>query len=180
MGRHVAVVTTEELTPEQKSAIIVVCVAAHDNAEFENLFRVYIRSGGRHFVGYSDAQIVSHAVVTTRWLQHDGGAPLKTAFVDAVSTLPDVQGNGHASAVMRALASGIDDYDVGCLQTDIPEFYERLDWELWCGPLSGRSGDDLIPTPEQTGVMILRLERTPVFDLDGSLSIEQQPTRIWE
>jgi aminoglycoside 2'-N-acetyltransferase I len=179
MGPHVVVAATEDLTAEQKSAVVAVCIAAHDNVEFEKLFSVYIPSGGRHFVAYHQSQIVSHAVVTTRWLQANGNGPLKTAFVDAVSTLPAAQGHGHASAVMRALASGIDDYDVGCLQTDIPEFYERLGWELWRGPLSGRNGGDLVATPDQTGVMVLRLPQTPALDLDGALSIEQQPSRIW-
>jgi hypothetical protein len=36
----------------------------------------------------------------------------------------------------------------------------------------------LIPTPDQDGVMILRLPRTPPLDLDGLLSIHVQG-RIW-
>jgi aminoglycoside 2'-N-acetyltransferase I len=74
----------------------------------------------------------------------------------------------------------VHDYDIGCLQTDIPGFYERLDWELWRGPLAGRGVDGLIPTPEQTGVMVLRLPTTPSLDFDALLTIEQQQYRIWE
>ena len=81
---------------------------------------------------------------------------------------------------MRRLAAEIDNYEIGCLQTDKPGFYERLGWELWRGPLAGRGDDGLIPTPDQRGVMILRLRQTPALDLHGRLTIEAQPHRIWE
>jgi aminoglycoside 2'-N-acetyltransferase I len=82
---------------------------------------------------------------------------------------------------MRRLAAEIGDYELGCLQTDGPAFYARLGWELWRGPLGGRTGDGgIVPTPEQRGVMVLRTDRTPELDLDAPLTIEQQPDRIWE
>ncbi len=56
---------------------------------------------------------------------------------------------------------------------------ERLGWELWRGALAGLSGRTLIPTPDQDGIMILRLRGTPDFDLDGMLTIECDPGRIW-
>ncbi len=80
---------------------------------------------------------------------------------------------------MRRLADSVDDYEIACLQTDITAFYERLGWEAWRGPLAGRSEDGLIPTPEQRGVMVLRLPQTPPLDLDLGLTIERQPNRIW-
>ena len=82
---------------------------------------------------------------------------------------------------MRRLASSIDDYEVGCLQTDAAvTFYERLGWELWRGPLAGRTEDGLVPTPEQHGVMVLRLPATPRLDLDALLTIERQASRYWD
>lgn len=172
---------TEDLTAQQRSAVVDVCVAAHDNEEFTKLFTTHIRSGGRHFLAYRGSEVVSHAVVTTRWVQPEGKAVLRTAYVDAVSTHPAHQGAGFASAVMRRLASEVGDYEIGCLQTDnAAGFYERLGWELWLGPLAGRSDQGLIPTPEQRGVMVLRLPRTPALDLGKELTIERQPNRIWE
>jgi aminoglycoside 2'-N-acetyltransferase I len=123
---------------------------------------------------------VSHAVVTTRWVQPEGQPVLKTAYVDAVSTMPTYQRQGYASAVMRRLAAEIGDYEIACLQTDRPAFYERLGWEVWRGPLAGRGEHGLIPTPEQRGVMVLRLPRTSPLDLEMQLTIECQPYRIWE
>jgi aminoglycoside 2'-N-acetyltransferase I len=176
----VTMLATEDLTAAQRSSVIDVCIAAHDNDDFRNLFTTYIPSGGRHFLAYRGQELVSHAVVTTRWVQPEGQRELMTAYVDAVSTLPMYQRQGSASAVMNRLGAEIGDYEIACLQTDLPEFYERLGWEVWRGPLAGRSEDGLIPTPEQRGVMVLRLARTPSLDLDEQLTIERQPHRIWE
>ncbi len=176
----IVVATTEDLTAAQRSSVINVCVAAHENDEFRKMFTHYIRSGGRHFLAYREAELVSHAVVTTRWVQPEGLPVLKTAYVDAVSTLPKYQGRGYASAVMDRLATEIGDYEIACLQTDRVSFYEPLGWELWKGTLAGRGEHALIPTPQQRGVMVLRLSRTPPLDLQMQLTIECQPQRIWE
>jgi aminoglycoside 2'-N-acetyltransferase I len=176
----VEVFATEALSDTRRDAIIAVCIAAHDEESFRNLFLRYIPSGGRHFLGYVADELVSHAVVTTRGAQPDGRPVLRTAYVDAVSTLPAYQGMGYGSAVMRRLAAEIPDYEIGCLQTDKHGFYERLGWELWRGPLAGRGDDGLIPTPAQRGVMVLPLPSTPPLDLDTLLTIEVQPERIWE
>ena len=119
-------------------------------------------------------------MVTTRWLQPEGYPLLKTAYVDAVSTLSSYQGQGYGSAVMRQLAKDIDsDYVIACLETVRETFYERLGWQTWRGPLAGRGEQGLVPTPEQRGIMILRLSQTPNLDLDAMLTIECQTGRIW-
>lgn len=80
---------------------------------------------------------------------------------------------------MRHLESVIGDYEVACLETERPAFYRRLGWEEWPGPLAGRSDRGLVPTPEQSGVMILRLRRTPDVDLHSLLTIDASAARIW-
>jgi len=169
---------TEDLNADTRASIIQVCIAAHQEEDFKHLFS-YIPSGGRHFLAYRETELVSHAVVTTRWLQSEGQPMLKTAYVDAVATIPAYQGHGYGSALMRQLAKKIDDYTIACLETERPAFYERLGWEIWCGPLAGRSEQGLIPTPEQSGIMVLRLPQTPALDLDQGLTIECQTGRIW-
>jgi GNAT superfamily N-acetyltransferase len=176
----VEVRATEELSEERRSAAVELCVAAHRNEEFRRMFSHFIPSGGRHFLGYLGDELVSHAVVTTRGAQPDGLPILRTAFVDAVSTHPQHQERGYGSAVMRRLAAEVSDYEIGCLQTDIPGFYERLGWRLWRGPLAGRADGRVVATPELRGVMVLPLPSTPPLDLDASFSIEVQPDRIWE
>lgn len=168
---------TEELNAATRAAIIDLCILAHEEEDFRNLF-TYIPAGGTHFLAYRAQELVSHAVVTTRWLQPAGLPRLKTAYVDAVATLPAYQRQGIGSMLMRHLALGIADYDIGCLETDRVSFYTQVGWAEWRGSLAGRKGPELLPTPEQKGIMILRLARTPPLDLDGSLTIDYDG-RIW-
>lgn len=171
---------TEELDAHTRNAIVNVCVIAHREEDFRNLFS-YVPSGGWHFLAFQGEQLVSHALVTTRWLQPEGQPILKTAYLDAVATLPTAQGRGYGSVLLRHLASAIDsEYILGCLETDDQvQFYGRLGWELWRGPLAGRSEQGLVPTPAQNGIMVLRLSQTPALDLDSTLTIECQDGRIW-
>lgn len=178
MNERIETVRTEDLRSDVREAIIEVCVAAHDNDGFRRMFIDYFHSA-RHFLAYREDEVVAHAVVTTRGVQPEGHPVLRTAYVDAVSTLPECQGQGYGSAVMRALGAGIDDYEIACLETQREGFYERLGWEVWRGPLGGRSDDGLVPTPDQTGVMVLRLSHTPELDLDAPMTIEVQLERIW-
>jgi aminoglycoside 2'-N-acetyltransferase I len=168
---------TEDLDAATRASIIRVCIAAHQEQDFKNLF-TYIPSGGLHFLAYHERELVSHAAVTTRWLQPEGLPVLRTAYVDAVATLPAYQGQGIGSALMQHLASGITDYEIACLGTDKVSFYARLGWQEWQGPLAGRKETELMPTPDQKGIMILALANTPALDLNGSLTIEYDG-RIW-
>jgi aminoglycoside 2'-N-acetyltransferase I len=170
---------TEDLSAETRFAIVELCVAAHHEEDFRNLFG-YVASGGWHFLAWHNEQLISHAMVTTRWLQPEGLPLLKSAYIDAVATLPSYQSQGYGSALMRQLASEIDhEYIIACLETDRESFYERLGWQRWRGPLAGRSEHGLIPTPEQNGIMVLKLSQTPTLNFDLALSIESQTGRIW-
>ena len=171
---------TATLEGATRDAVVAVCLAATPEAvSFADLFSL-LPPDGIHLLGYDDDRLVSHAVVTTRWVQPAELAPLRTAYVDAVATRPECQGQGFGSAVMRRLAGVASDLDyaIGCLETGKVAFYERLGWERWRGPKAGRGPEGLIPTPDQDGVMVLRLPRTPALDLDGLLTIEYQG-RIW-
>lgn len=172
-------VKTEDLNAATRASIIQLCIAAHQEEDFKYLF-AYVPSGGLHFLADRDGQMVSHALVTTRWLQPAGSPLLRTAYVDAVATLPAGQRQGYWSALMRHLASEIESaFVIACLETQTPAFYVRLGWEIWRGPLAGRSETGLIPTPEHNPIMVLRLPQTPMLDLDQGLTIECQPGRIW-
>jgi aminoglycoside 2'-N-acetyltransferase I len=168
---------TEELDAATRAAIIHVCRTAHQEDDFQHLFS-YIPAGGLHVLAYREVELIGHAVVTARRLQPEGLPVLRTAYVDAVATLPAYQGQGIGHRLMRHLASLLDDFEIACLETDRVPFYAGLGWELWRGPLAGRSASELRPTPDQTGIMILRLARTPPLDLDGMLVIEHDG-RLW-
>lgn len=180
-GIAVSVHPTEDLTPAMRHAVIDVCNAANDTTAFAALFDVHIPSGGRHVLGCLDGRIVGHAVATTRYAQPEGLPVLRTAYLDAVATHPVAQHRGVGTAVLRRMGEVLDDYGIGCLQTDVRGFYEPIGWQLWRGPLAGRRDDGtLVPTPDQRGVMVLAVASTPPLDLDGLLTIECQPNRIWE
>lgn len=171
-------VGTSELDEATRSAIVRLCVEAHQEEDFQNLFS-YLPPEAVHVLAFLDEQLVGHAVVTIRWLQPGDFPLLRTAYVDAVATLPEHQGRGIGTAVMRYLASVVSDCDIACLETERGAFYEHVGWEEWRGPLAVRSDEGLIPTPDQKGIMILRLSRTPALDLDALLTIEAHPMRIW-
>ncbi|MBX3060243.1 MAG: hypothetical protein KF770_27615 [Anaerolineae bacterium] len=85
---------TEELDAVTRNDIVNLCLTAHQEEDFRNLFS-YVPSDGLHFLGFAGEQLVSHALVSTRWLQPEGHSLLKTAYVDAVATLPASQGHGY-------------------------------------------------------------------------------------
>jgi aminoglycoside 2'-N-acetyltransferase I len=171
-------IRTNELDEKTRSAIVRLCIDAHKEDDFQNLFS-YLPSEGLHILAFLDDQLIGHAVVTTRWLQAGDLPLLRTAYVDAVATSPEFQGRGVGRAVIRHLASVVTDYEIACLESERRAFYEHLGWEEWRGPSAGRSEEGLIPTPDQRGIMILRLPRTPALDLDALLTIEVHPARIW-
>lgn len=171
-------VRTKDIDEGMRSEIVRLCVAAHAEPDFENLFS-YLPPGGLHVLATADGQLVGHAVVTTRWLQPGTQPVLRTAYVDAVAISPEHQRRGIGHAVMTYLANLIGEYEIACLEAEQQAFYLRLGWEEWKGPLAGRSERGLIPTPDQEGIMILRLPRTPPLNLEEQLTIEANRFRIW-
>ncbi len=169
---------TGELDETTRKAIIEVCVDAFKEDIFYELFS-YLRPDHLHVMAYQESQLVGHAVVSTRWMQPEGLPILRSAYIDAVAVASAEQGKGIGKVVMQHVASVITDYEIAGLETGVPGFYASVGWELWRGPLAGRGKDGLIPTPDQRGVMILRLPKTPPLNLDGLLTIEDQKSRIW-
>lgn len=169
---------TSDMDEETRKSVVRLCIDAHQEEDLKNLFS-YLPPGGLHVLAYLDERLVGHAVVTIRWLQAGNEPLLSTAYVDAVATSPTYQGRGIGSALMRHLASVVDDCDIACLETERVAFYERLGWEKWHGSLGGRSAEGFVPTPDQSGIMVLRLARTPNLDLRQLLTIEAHPARIW-
>ncbi len=167
-----------ELAAATRNAIMEMCVSAHENTEFYELFD-FVEPDNVHVIAYRGDAVIGHAMVSTRWMQPEGHPILRSAYIDAVSVAPSEQGKGVGKAVMQQIASVISDYEIAGLETDKFGFYESVGWERWPGSLAGRGENGLIPTPDQHGVMILRLPKTPVLNLNGLLTIEDQGARIW-
>lgn len=165
-----------ELTPHDRQALIDLCTAAYEEA-FDHLFDSLPDS--THIIARLENEIVSHAAWVTRWLQPEGVPELRTAYIEAVATLPRYQGQGFGSAVMRKLVPLINDYELGALSPSYSAFYARLGWELWQGPLFIRTAEGLVASPADEEVMIMRLPQTPALDLRAALSAEWRAGELW-
>lgn len=166
----------EQMTAEQKFTIIRLCTEAYEEP-FANMFEML--PGSVHVLGYLGDELVTHAAWVTRWLQPAGLPILRTAYVEAVATHPAYQRRGYAAAVMRALQAHIQDFDLGGLSPFSVDYYARLGWEKWRGPLAIRIEHGLEPSPSDEEVMILRLPRTPELNLDGLLTAEWRVGELW-
>lgn len=165
-----------ELPPNDRQALIDLCTAAYEET-FDHLFDSLPNS--THIIARLENEIVSHAAWVTRWLQPDGLPELRTAYIEAVATLPRYQGQGYGSAVMRNLVPLINDYELGALSPSYSAFYARLGWELWQGSLFIRTAEGLEASPADEEVMILRLPQTPALDLHAGLSAEWRIGELW-
>lgn len=170
------VALAEDLTPDQRQAVIDLCTAAYEE-DFSGFFTSL--PGSTHVLAQHGGSLVSHACWVTRWLQPSGLPPLRTAYVEAVATAPTQQGQGFASATLRHLAGEIQDFDLGGLSPSDPAFYARFGWEVWRGPLAIRTETGLLHTPNEGELMILRLPATPPLDLDALITAEWRVGELW-
>jgi aminoglycoside 2'-N-acetyltransferase I len=170
------VVASQNLSASVREEILHLCTAA-----YEEDFRPYldVLQNPVHLLAWRCGALVSHAAWVTRWLQVNGKTMLRTAYVEAVATLPAHQRQGLASAVMQQLVKHLADFDIAALSPSEVGFYARFGWELWRGQLAVRTEDGNVPTPDEE-VMIYRLPRTPELDLTHLLTIEWRPgDEVW-
>jgi aminoglycoside 2'-N-acetyltransferase I len=174
---HLEVKRGVDLSIKEYSEILTLCTKAYGRA-----YKPFLASfhNPTHVLGRIQGKLVSHALWVTRWLQNGKSPILQTAFVEAVATDELYLRKGYAYAVMRRLADEIKDYDIGGLCTGRSfDLYSRLGWQLWRGPLFIRTSDGLIATPEEKGVMVLPLPKTPPLDLGATLSAEWREGELW-
>jgi aminoglycoside 2'-N-acetyltransferase I len=169
------VLPTTALTPATKDAIVGLCSRAFGQ-DFSSLF-VFVQRAD-HVLASIDGRLVGHAVWGTRWVQPGDHRKLRTAYVDAVATDPELWGRGIGSAVMSRLEAETAAFDIRALSTDLPGFYERLGWQRWLGPTGGRRDDEIILTPDEP-VMVSTTPTTPPLDLQTTLTIEWRNGSIW-
>ena len=171
---------TEELTPSDLDQMRALFDAAwpeeaYTNDDWDNM------TGGLHFVVELDGRLVSHAAVVERELR-TGGHRLRTGYVEAVATWPELQRRGLATQAMHAAYEHIrETYELGGLDSGSQGFYERLGWERWRGPTSVRTANGEERTAEEDGyVMVLLTPRTPMdLDLDAPISCEWREGDVW-
>lgn len=164
------------LSGRERAAIVELCLTAYGDIFGDYLDQL---AEPTHVLLFRDDRLVSHGCWVTRWLQPGPMPPLRTAYIEAVATLPAEAGRGHATAVMRRILGSVEHYDLAALSPAIDGFYERLGWERWRGPLFIRKEGAVLPADEDEGCMIHRLPATPSLNLDGPLSIEWRPGEVW-
>jgi aminoglycoside 2'-N-acetyltransferase I len=178
---NLEIVTADALDSAARAEIIALCESAYG----ENFTRLFDELPGSAHVLARDERgaLLSHAEWVTRWLQPAGRPVLRTAYVEAVATAPEYQGQGLASAALRRLSEALvadSRWELAALSPSDSAFYARLGWELWQGPLGIRRGDRVDPTPSDEEVMILRLPRTPAtLDLTSLLTAEWRVGELW-
>jgi aminoglycoside 2'-N-acetyltransferase I len=171
------VVNAADMTADERQAVVRLCDEAY-NEDFSDMYENL--PGSVHVLGSLGDELVAHACWVTRWLE--SGDMLCTAYVEAVAVLPAYQGRGYGKQVMKAIASEIakhPEFQLAALSPSDPAYYVPLGWELWRGPLSIRTDDGLIPTPDDEEVMIFRLPNTPDLDLNAPLSAEWRVGELW-
>lgn len=172
---QISVLHTDQLTAQQYAAIVQLC-----STVFDTDYQVFLHRFGRaaHVIAEENGVLLSHALWITRWLQPNDLPPLRTAYVEAVATEPAARGRGLASGVLRRLMAEIQAYEIGGLATGIFDFYARLGWERWLGPIAIRTPSGLVPESDPC-LMVLRLPQTPPIDTSGPISCEWREGEAW-
>jgi aminoglycoside 2'-N-acetyltransferase I len=136
--------------------------------------------GGLHFVAEDERGILSHASVVPRELE-TGERMLRTGYVEAMATRPELQNQGIGTQVLRAVNDHIAaTYELGALDTGSPWFYERLGWVLWRGPTFVRTDAGVVRTQDEDGnIMVLETPASGSLDVDAAISCEWRPGEVW-
>jgi aminoglycoside 2'-N-acetyltransferase I len=136
--------------------------------------------GGHHVLVTADGRIVAHAAVVGRPIEF-GGRRLRTGYVEAVATAPDVRRRGHGTRAMLAIGELIrNGFEIGMLGTGEHGFYERIGWTTWRGPSFLRTDAGLVATPDDDGyLMVLRTPSTPELDPGAPVSCDWRDGDVW-
>ncbi len=136
--------------------------------------------GGLHFVAKDERGILAHASVVPREL-HVEERPLRTGYVEAMATRPELQGRGIGTEVLRAVNDHIvDAYELGALDTGSDWFYRRLGWLRWRGPTFVRTADGVLRTEDEDGnIMVLPPPASGPLDVEAAISCEWRPGDVW-
>ena len=181
-ARRIVIAQTDELEHLRLADLTELCAAAF--AELPET--VWTGKGpGLHVMAVDGGRVVGHAMIVDRaiHLGDDADVSLDVGYVELVATWPDVQGQGHGTAVMRRVGEIIgQEYALGALSTRSNGFYARLGWETWRGPTAVRTADGqrVRSAAEDGHVMVLRTPRTPThLRLDAPISVDWRPGDIW-
>ena len=135
--------------------------------------------GGIHALLHDEGALVAHGSLVMRRVLH-GGRALRCGYVEAVAVARGRQRQGLGGRVMTALESMAPAYDLLALgATDEGMgLYLQRGWVPWRGPLSALTPDGVVPTPDETGYVLV-LPGTCPLDLDGELTCDWRDGDVW-
>lgn len=177
MALQIFTISSHHMTQAQLEDVIALCsgVFKLDYRHYMNLSLDRV-----HVLCYAGDRLVSHALWLDRRMRIGGGPWQLAAYIEGVATHPDHRGRGCGSAVMRRIGQGIAGYAFGALSPAVPEWYERLGWVRWQGPLLiEKDGVVEATTDPDELVMIYRTPRTGELDLTATLTGEWRPFEQW-
>jgi aminoglycoside 2'-N-acetyltransferase I len=170
---------SKEMTPEEERVLRRLFALAWGSEDFSepdwgNAL------GGLHFVAEDERGILCHASVVPREL-HVEERPLRTGYVEAMATRPELQGRGIGTEVLRGVNDHIvDAYELGALDTGSDWFYRRLGWLRWRGPTFVRTADEVLRTEDEDGnIMVLSTPVSGPLDPEAPISCEWRPGDVW-
>lgn len=175
MNLELITVTKDALAREQSDAVVALCSEVF---HMDYSYYVNLESVQGYVLGYVDGKLVAHALWLARRLRIGEGPWRLAAYVEGVATHADYRRRGYGSAVMRRVQQEIMGFELGALSPAVPEWYERLGWERWRGPLYIVRGYVVQETPGEC-VMIYRTPRTGDIDVMAALTGEWRPFELW-
>lgn len=175
-GLTFRVVAGKNLTKNEREELVSLCNLAYEE-DMGSVFSQFVEPA--HVLGFLDERLVSHALWVTRFLQPEGLPLMRTAYIEAVATNPEFQNRGFASTIMQKVVEEIQEFDIAGLSPFNVDYYARLGWELWGGPMYERMENGLVASPPEDELMVYRLPCTPALDLDSAISIEWREGEVW-
>jgi aminoglycoside 2'-N-acetyltransferase I len=172
----ISVIPSSRLSRDVAAEIIRLCSAVFD---LDYSYYMNLCPDRVHVLGYVSGALVSHALWLDRKLRVGQGPWLDAAYVEGMATHAEHRQRGYGATVMRRLQDEVRGYDLAALSPAVPEWYKKLGWEEWQGPLWIDHDGQLEPTPEEECVLICRTPRTPPLDLTAPLTGEWRPFELW-
>lgn len=178
---------TADLDNDMRRNVSTLCTAAFGDP-YDALFD-FLPADGLHILAYahdgngngrSEGQLIGHAVATPRMFRIGATGHMRAAYVDAVATLPGLQGCGVGGRVMdRLMREAAREYHVAGLSTFIPTWYTRLGWQAWQGDLALVRDEHVTASVAVGQVMVYAFDHTPALDVRDRLVASWRPGGGW-
>lgn len=129
-----------------------------------------------HALVHDGDALVGHAGLIVRAFYLPGRA-IDAAYIEYVAAEP--RGAGHGTTAMRAIEQEVRrrGFSLAALSAAVPEFYEKLGWSRWRGPVAYRAIDGtVVPCPDEP-VMVLDLGAN--VDLDAQIETDWREGDVW-